>query len=105
MPGLLLIVTQMADERHAAAVELAACAAALGRPVAVLVKAEATKELARPVLRPDYQTLVDLGASIAACQTAMAAHDLAADDLAPGVEALGILAFLEGRADWQVVIA
>ena len=34
MPGLLLIVTQMADERHAAAVELAACAAALGRPVA-----------------------------------------------------------------------
>ncbi len=39
MPGLLLIVSEASGERFAAAVELAGAAAALGRPVAVLLRA------------------------------------------------------------------
>lgn len=101
MPGLLLIVTQTADARFAAAAELAASMAALGRPVAVLVRDAAVLDLARPA----FATLLELGGCIGACQTAMAAHGLAAADLPAGVEPLGMLAFLEGRAGWQLLMA
>jgi hypothetical protein len=35
----------------------------------------------------------------------MATHGLTAADLPPGVAAHGMVAFLSGRGDWQLVLA
>ena len=104
MPGLLLIVSAAEGERFAAAVELAAASAALDRTVAVLLRGPAVRALGRPDVARAFDLLFELGANVSLCQTAMAAHGLMAADLPPGVEALGMVAFLTGRADWQVVL-
>jgi intracellular sulfur oxidation DsrE/DsrF family protein len=104
MPGLLLIVSAAEGERFAAAVELAAASAALDRTVAVLLRGPAVRALGRPDVARAFDLLFELGANVSLCQTAMAAHGLTAADLPPGVEALGMVAFLTGRADWQVVL-
>lgn len=104
MPGLLLIVTEVGAERFAAAAELAATTAALGRPVALLLRGPALKALGEPPLTRALATLQELGATVSACQTAMAAHGLTAADLPPGVEPLGMVAFLAGRENWQALV-
>ncbi|WP_199554961.1 DsrE family protein [Sandaracinobacteroides hominis] len=104
MPGLLLIVTDTGGERFNAAMELAAATAALGRPVALLLRGPAILDLARKPVADALSTLHELGAHIAACQTAMATHHLAADQLPDGVEPLGMIAFLSGRSDWQTLL-
>jgi intracellular sulfur oxidation DsrE/DsrF family protein len=104
MPGLLLIVSDAAGERFAAGVELAAASAALDRPVAVLLRGPAVKALGRAEVAQAFDILFELGANVSLCQTAMAEHGLTARDLPPGVEALGMVAFLGGRSDWQVVV-
>ena len=104
MPGLLLIVTEAGTERFAAAAELAATTAALGRPVALLLRGPALKALGEPRMLQSLAMLFELGATVSACQTAMAAHALTAADLPPGVEPLGMVAFLAGREDWQVAV-
>ncbi|MCG2842709.1 DsrE family protein [Sandaracinobacter sp. RS1-74] len=101
MPGLLLILTETEGERFLASVELAATAAALDRQVAILLRGTAVKGLPEPALA----LLRELGVHIAACQTAMADHGLTAADLQPGVEALGMVAFLQGRGHWQLLLA
>lgn len=105
MPGLLLIVTQAPGERFAAAVELAATAAALDRPVAVLLRGPAVKALGQQPVAKAFDLLFELGAEVSICQTAMDAHALTTADLPPGIEPLGMVAFLQGRADWQIVLA
>lgn len=102
MSGLLLIVTETASERFAAAMELAGTSAALNRPVAVLLRGDAVKGLGQAKVA--FDMLFELGATISVCQTAMATNTLTAADLPPGVEPLGMVAFLQGRADWQPVI-
>lgn len=107
MPGLLLILTAPAGGRFEAAVELAAASAALGRPVALLLRGEAVAALGAGdggVTRA-LALLGELGAGLWACQTAMAAHGLKAGDLPPGVGATGMVALLQGRADWQLLLA
>lgn len=101
MPGLLLILTRARGERFSAAMELAATSAALGRPVAVLLRGSAVQARKMAVV----DTLLDLGAHIAVCQTAMADRALSVADLPPGVQPLGLVAFLAGREDWQLVLA
>lgn len=105
MPGLLLILTEAEGERFSAAMELAATTAALGRPVAALLRGPAVAALGRPQFGKAFDLLFELGVSISVCQTAMAAHALTASDLPPGVEALGMVAFLQGREDWQLLMA
>jgi intracellular sulfur oxidation DsrE/DsrF family protein len=105
MSGLLLIVSEASGERFAAALELAGAAAALGRPVAVLLRGPAVAALGRRPVASAFDLLFELGAEVSLCQTAMAAHALTAADLPPGVEAHGMVAFLAGREDWQVVLA
>ena len=105
MPGLLLIVTEAEGERFAAAVELAATAAALDRPVAVLLRGPAVRATGRPDIARAYDLLFELGANVSLCRTAMAAHGLTAADLTGGVEAMGMAEFLAGREDWQLVLA
>lgn len=104
MPGLLLIVSEAEGERFAAAVELAAASAALDRGVAVLLRGPAVKALGRVEVAKAFDLLFELGVDVGICQTAMAVHGLTADDLPPGVEAHGMVAFLSGRADWQIVL-
>ena len=104
MPGLLLILAEVRGERFAAAAELAATAAALDRPVALLLRAPALQALGQPPVQQALAMLLELGAGICACQTAMAGLGLSAADLPPGVEPLGMVAFLAGREDWQLAI-
>jgi intracellular sulfur oxidation DsrE/DsrF family protein len=104
MTGLLLIVSEAEGERFAAAVELAAASAAMDRAVAVLLRGPAVKALGRPKVAKAFDLLFELGANVSLCQTAMATHGLTAADLPPGIEALGMVAFLSGRADWQIVV-
>lgn len=104
MSGLLLIVTEAPGERFAAGVELAAASAALDRPVAVLLRGPAVKALGCREVAQAFDLLVELGAEVGICQTAMAAHGLSAADLPSGVEAHGMVGFLGGRAGWQVVV-
>jgi intracellular sulfur oxidation DsrE/DsrF family protein len=100
-----MIVSEAGGERFAAAAELAAASAALDRPVAVLLHGPAVAALGQPAVARAFDLLFELGVDVALCQTAMAAHGLAAADLPPGVEAIGMVAFLSGRADWQLVLA
>ncbi len=104
MPGLLMIVSEAEGERFAGAMELAAASAALDRPVAVLLRGAAVKALGRRNVATAFDLLFELGADVGICQTAMAAHGLAAADLPPGIEAHGMVGFLSGRAGWQIVI-
>lgn len=101
MPGLLLILTELEGERFAAAMELAATMAALGRPVAVLLRGPAVQALGKAKA---FDILFELGASLSICQTAMAACALTAADLPPGFEPLGMVGFLAGREDWQLAV-
>ncbi|MBS3961017.1 MAG: DsrE family protein [Sandarakinorhabdus sp.] len=104
MSGLLVIVSDVQGERFAAAVELAAAAAALDRPVAMLLRGAAVHALDQPHVAKAFELLFELGAEVGICQTAMAAYGLAAPDLPPGAKAHGMVAFLSGRANWQLAI-
>ncbi len=104
MSGLLLIVSEAHGERFAAAVELAAASAALDRGVAVLLRGPAVKALGRADVAWPFDMLFELGVDVGLCQTAMAAHGLTAKDLPPGVQPHGMVAFLSGRGDWQIVL-
>lgn len=99
MPGLRLILTTTRGEQADAAIELAAATAALGRPVAILLRGSALETA------PETLTmLLELGCTITACQTAMAATGVAADALPAGVEPGGMVSFLAGGADWQLLL-
>jgi peroxiredoxin family protein len=99
MPGLLLVLTERGTARAAAALETAAAAAALGRPVAVLLKGSDFADC------PALQTLRALGGQLGACQAAMAEAGVTAADLPPGTVPQGLVTFLADRADWQLVLA
>lgn len=104
MTGLLLVMTEAAGERFAAAIELAATVAALDRPVAVLLRGPAVAALGSAEVAGAFDLLFELGANVAICQTAMAALGLQVAELPPGVEALGMVAFLAEREQWQLLL-
>ncbi len=104
MTGLLVVVSEAGGERFAATLEIAAAAAALDRPVAMLLRGPAVQALGEPQIARAFDLLFDLGVEIGLCQTAMAAHGMVAADLPPGVEAHGLVGFLSGRASWQLVV-
>ncbi|WP_194744185.1 hypothetical protein [Thermaurantiacus tibetensis] len=99
MPGLLLVLTAREGPRAAAALEAAAVAAALGRPVAVLLKGPDFTDC------PRLAALRELGAELSACQAAMAEAGVAAADLPAGVAPRGLVAVMAGREDWQLLVA
>ena len=104
MTGLLLVISEAGGERFAAAIEVAAAAAALDRPVAMLLRGPAVKALGQPKLSRAFDLLFEMGVEVGLCQTAMAACGMVAADLPPRVAAHGLVAFLAGRADWQLVV-
>lgn len=104
MTGLLMIVSDVEGERFAAAMEVAAAAAALGRPVAILLRGPAVRALGQSHVAAAFDLLFELGADIGICQTAMATHGMTAQDVPAGIEAHGMVHFLSGRPDWQIVL-
>ncbi len=100
MPGLRLVLTGCTGERAEAAIELAATAAALGRPVRVLLRGTALLLPASTITM-----LIDLGVTISACQTAMAAAGLNASQLPAGVQPGGMVGFLADADDTQLLLA
>lgn len=92
--GLLVILTEGARAR--VALELAATAAAMGRPVAVLLKCW-------PV--PDLALLDGLGVEVVMCQTALAEAGGDARRLPAGVTTGGMVGVLRGRESWQLALA
>lgn len=101
--GLLLILTEAQGERFEAAAEAASVAAAAGRPVAVLLRGSAILHAPEPAA--SLGLLLDLGAELGACQTAMAAAGLSADSLDPRIAATGLVLFMSGRENWQMLLA
>lgn len=100
MPGLRLILTESAGDRAEAAIELAATMAALGRPVAVLLRGAALK-----LNGPTIAMLTELGVTVFACQTAMAAAGISAASLPEGVRAGGMVGFLADAGDAALLLA
>lgn len=97
MTGLLLILVSREGTQAETVIEVAATAAALGRPVSVLVKCWP--------LPDGLQTLADLGTEISVCQTAMAEGGGSAAELPDGVVATGLVSAMAGKEDWQLLLA
>ncbi|QMW22707.1 DsrE family protein [Sandaracinobacteroides saxicola] len=105
MSGVAMIVTEAPGPRFAAAVELAATLNAMDRGVAMLLKEGAAGALGNAKVATALDMLWRDGVWIGLCQSAMDAHGLRAADLPPGVEALGLVAFLAERPGWQILLA
>lgn len=104
MPGVrLAIVVSENGPRLATALTLAAAAAALGRDVAMLFDGASVAALAHP--GPLLAAALDLGVRVTACQTGLADAGMSAADLPPGVISGGMVAFVAGASDAQLMLA
>lgn len=103
--GHAFVLADGAPARLGAALEAAACLRALGRPVALLLKGPALRALADAAVTDAVAALARDGAAVAACQTDMDAAGMTAATLPPGVEPLGLLAFLAEHGSRQLVMA
>ncbi len=100
MPGLLVILVSD-GARGAAGLEAALAAAALGRDVAVLLKADALVA-AHGAFAGGVAMLAEAGVTLMACQASLAERGVA---LPPGAEAGGLVGAMSGRGDWQLLLA
>lgn len=103
--ALAIIVTEAPGPRFTAALELAATWNALNRSVALLLQADAVAALRQPAVARALDALWQEGIPVHVCQSAMHAHGLTAPDLPPGLEALGLVAFLADHPGAQVLLA
>lgn len=108
MPGVprvtpLAIVVAEAGPRLATALTLAAAAAALGREVTMLFDGASVAALVPPA-DPLLAAAQELGVAVTACQTGLAAAGLALGDLVAGVEAGGMVGFLQRAGAAQLVL-
>ena len=109
MPGLSIIVASADGQRFYAALELAAAAAALGRPARIFLQGEAAALLRTPVAfdgdparraagQPDLVSLIAeamaMDVRLIVCQSGMALAGMAASELVPQVRAGGLVSFL-----------
>ena len=97
----LAIIVGAPGPRAATALTLAAAAAALGRPVAMLFDGAGVAALAEPGLA----TALELGVRVIACQTGMAEAGISAAGLPHGVETGGMVGFLAQTGDAQLLLA
>lgn len=109
MPGVrpaltgLAIVVAEPGPRLTTALTLAAAAAALGREVTMLFDGASVAAL-RPPADPLIAAAQDLGVRIMACQSGLAAAGLAIGDLVDGVEAGGMVGFLQRAGAAQLAL-
>ena len=107
MTPLAIIVTEPAGARLLGALTLAAAAAALGRDVAMLFDGGSVVALgpaAEPGIAAALATARDLGVSITACQSGLAAAGLAATALPEGTVGGGMIGFLAAHVDAQLLL-
>jgi len=104
MRRLTLIAASGDAERLRAGLEVAASAAALGRPVRMFLQGPAVRLFDEPGLAALLEEARALGLAITACQTALAAAELRADELPAGVETSGLIALLAGAEDDQLLM-
>jgi predicted peroxiredoxin len=115
LQGLRIIAAGADESRLHAALSVASAWAALDRPARIFLQAEAAGLLARldehdpgdgqPSLRELLTESLALGVSVTACQTGLALCGLSAEDLPEGVETGGLVGFLAGGGDDQVMMA
>lgn len=120
MPGLSIIVASADGRRFYAALEVAAAAAALGRPARIFLQGEAAALLRAPVAcagdtdrraagQPDLVSLIAeamaMDVRLIVCQSGMALVRMTASELVPQVRTGGLVSFLSeaGPADQLIV--
>jgi intracellular sulfur oxidation DsrE/DsrF family protein len=101
--ALAIIVSDSA--RIDTALRLAAAAAALARPVAMLFDGAAVASLRHGTAPPLLADAMALGVRVTACQTGLADVGLHADQLAGGVDTGGMVGFLAAQSGAQLVLA
>ena len=109
MPGLSIIVASADGQRFYAALEIAAAAAALGRPARIFLQGEAAALLRTPVAfdgdtarraagQPDLVSLIAeamaMDVRLIVCQSGMALVRMTASELVPQLRAGGLVSFL-----------
>ena len=102
MNGLAIVVAE--PDRGAAALRVAAAAAALGRPIAMLFDGASVGALAAPA-SAELAAALELGVAVTACQSGLADAGLEAAALAPGVGTGGLVGFLAECAEMQLLLA
>jgi len=107
--ALAIVVAEAGGDRLVTALTLAAAAAALGRPVAMLFDGSSVAALARANADAVVDALLasarDLGVRLTACQTGLADLGLAASALVDGIETGGMVGFLAANGDAQLLLA
>jgi predicted peroxiredoxin len=107
MSGLTIIVASGDPARFAAALEIAAANAALGRRTRLFLQSDAV-QLLRQDAASNTELLgeaIALGASITLCQSGLALAGMTADRLPAGVETGGLVELLATSGDDQLLMA
>jgi predicted peroxiredoxin len=116
---LTLVIAEPRDERVWAALSLAATAAAQGRKVAIFLSGPAAEIGLRSHHAPGdskrsaycvatvaelFNSCIELGVRIIACQTGLHLIEQSAHDLHIAVEAGGMMSALAANADAQIIV-
>ena len=112
MQGLSIVIAAADPERFRSALELAAAHAALDMPTRLFLQAQAVPLLwakseaaaGLPSAREMLAEAMALGVKISACQSGLALGAREASALPQGVETEGLLSFLAGRGEDQLLI-
>jgi predicted peroxiredoxin len=114
MQGLSIVIAAADPERFRSALEVAAANAALDRPTRLFLQAQAVPLLGQsrpaeaapgmPSMAEMLDEAIALGAKVSACQTGLSLAGLNAEDLPRGVQTEGLLSFLAGRGDDQLLM-
>jgi predicted peroxiredoxin len=103
MTALAIIIDDPA--RAGAALRVAAAAAVLGRPVALLFDGRAVALLAASAPHALLRDALTLGVRVTACQTGMADCGLDASGLVAGATPGGMIGFMSDAGDAQLILA
>lgn len=118
--GLSLVLGEANHARLHAALTLACAAAALDRPVRIFLHGEAVAALqpsrhwagdaayaasAMPSIEELVASALDLDIAVMACQSGLHLCGIAASSLPEGVETGGMVAFIAGAADDEILLA
>ena len=98
-----LAVIVGSGDRAPTALAVAAAAAALGRPVAMLFDGDSVRAL--DAADPALAAALDLGVAVTACQSGLAAAGIAASALPAGVTTGGMIGFLRDAEAAQWLLA
>lgn len=114
MQGLSIVVAAADPERFRSALEVAAANAALDRRTRVFLQAQAAPLLGQasrretvsgmPTVDEMLEEAIALGAKISICQTGLGLAGLDAASLPEGVDTEGLLSFLAGRGEDQLLM-